>query len=277
MLPLRWVLLLLVAPALLAGCAGRDGGEATSPPTASTSAGTPAPTPGTAGLLLEGPVVTPLDGRERPLREDDGALITFTVRNPPDAKGTASGFVSYILNGNVSDVEAVRLEPGKAKTYERRIEEVRGLKQVSIEVRAGSAQGKVVAPVLAWPRQGETLPFEPYFHARVDSWAVDAMTNETVVGVSLARGTSPFYEFRVHLMCVGAEGGEPRSAGVVRPALQPHPGTSEAFEVRLPPCPAGATTYGVDVKADVEGDRSLFGRVLFVPVGWTPPAAAPAS
>lgn len=269
MRPLRWtLLLLLVAPALLAGCTGPEGAEAT-PPTG--AAGTPPQFRAPAGFELEGPTITPLDGRNRSLREDDGALVRYTLRQPADAPNASTALVSFLLNGQVDDVDSVTLAPGQSKSFERKIDAVRNLTEVKVEVRAGAANGQASAPVSAWPRVGETLRFDDYFSVEVANWTADTATAQTVVYVTVTRGATPFHEFRAHLLCLDDKGGV-KSVGVSRPELQPQPGASEALQMTLPLCPG--ETYGVDFKAEVGGGETIYGRVLFVPKGWTPPAPA---
>lgn len=271
----RWCLpVLLLASVVLAGCSAPDGAEATQPNVGAgpqTGGGAPAYT-GPASFVIEGPLVTPLDGRERSLREDDGALVRYTLRQPSEAGVGGAALVSYIVNGNVTDVENVQLAPGQTKTYERKIEAVRGMKELSVEVRAGSAVGKASAPILAWPRLQEPLSFEPHFTVRVENWTRDEVAGATFVTVTFQRGLQAFSEFRAHLMC-SDQAGAVKSAGVVRPELQPQPNTVETLEMQFPLCPATGGTYGLDFKANLDDGGTLFGRVLFVPVGYAPPAA----
>jgi hypothetical protein len=267
MSPLRWtLLLLLVAPALLAGCMGPKAAEATPP----SGNGTTPVFRGPAGFQVEGPVILSLDGTARPLREDDGALIRYTLKQPAEAANASTALVSFLLNGKVEDVETVTLAPGQSRSWERKVETVRDLPEVRVEVRGGSALGKAAAPVQPWPRLGEWLDMSPRVRVNVDSWSKDDASAQTVVRATVMRGASPFQEFRAHLLCVDAKGGV-KSEGVVRPELQPQPGTAEVLELRLPLCPG--ETYGVDFKADLPDGTFVYGRVLFVPKGWTPPAA----
>lgn len=270
MRPSRWIslLVLLVAPLLVAGCAGPQGAEATEPTGAT---GTTPSFRAPAGFQLDGPTITPLDGRNRSLREDDGALVRYTLRQPADAPNASTALVSFLLNGEVDDVETVTLAPGESKGFERRIDAVRNLTEVRVEVRAGSASGKATAPVTAWPRVGELLRFDDYFMVNVENWTADAAASHTVVHVTVTRGGTPFHEFRAHLLCLDEKAGV-KSVGVSRPELQPQPGASETLQMTLPLC--GGETYGVDFKAEVGGGETVYGRVLFVPKGWTPPAPA---
>lgn len=276
----RWFLpLLILTSVVLAGCTAPDEAKATQPPAGAPPAGGSPPTTGgtsyngSAAFVVEGPVITPLDGRERSLREDDGALIRYTIRQPSEAATGAAALVSYILNGTVTDVENVQLAPGQTKTYERKVDEVRGMKELRVEVRAGSALGKATSPILAWPRLQEPLSFEPHFTVRVENWTRDEVQGATFATVTFQRSLQAFSEFRAHLLCEDA-GGAVKPQGVMRPELQPQPNHVETIELRLPLCPASATTYGVDFKADLDAGKTVYGRVLFVPHGHVPPAAA---
>lgn len=258
------LLALLVVPALVAGCMGPNAAEATQP------SGVAPTFRGPAGFQLEGPTILPLDGSERGLHEDDGALVRYTLRQPADAPNASTALVSYLVNGRVDDVETVTLAPGQSKSWERKVDSVRDLSEVRVEVRAGLANGKASAPVTPWPRPGEWTEYGTRFRVDVDSWTRDEAASETVVRATLMRGPSPFQEFRSHLLCVDAAGAV-KSVGVVRPDLQPQPDNAQALEMRFPLCEAD--TYGVDFKADLPEGGVVYGRVLFVPKGWSPPAA----
>lgn len=270
--PRRTLLVLtLLAPGLLAGCT--DGGsdaEATSPGTTTPPAGGgPAARPGS--FEIQGPTLRPLDGQDRPLREDDGARVAYTVLLPSTASSSATALVTYLFNGEVEEVQSIQLAPGQSRSFEHTLPAVRNYTELHVEVRAGSASAEASADVSAWPRVSEWLTMGDYFHVMVESWSVDPDTRETVVNAVMKRGVRPFFEFRSHILCLDEEGGV-TSVGSVRPDLQPMPNGVQAFELRLPPCPD--ETYGVDFKADAEGGQTLYGRVLFVPKGWAPGASA---
>lgn len=273
---LRWSLLplLLVVPLVLAGCTGpAKDAEATDAGVAPTAGVAAPPARGPASFRLEGPTVTPDDGRDRPLREDDGAIIRYTLTQPAESGQAGTALVSFILNGEVRSVDGVTLAPGQSKAFERRVNatELREMKDVRVEVRAGGAVGRAQAQPASWPRPGEWLVMGDHFRVNVDGWTQDALSAETLVRVTMSRGGLEFHDFRSHLLCVGPDGAI-TSEGVNRPALQPTPGGVETFEMRLPAC--AGETYGVDFKADVNGrNGALYGRVLFVPKGWTPAAA----
>lgn len=258
----RWLLLCgLVALLPLAGCTGPDEAEATTPSVPPTFRPP-------AGFVLEGPTITPLDGAARPLREDDGAWIRYTLRQPEAATEAGTAFVNLLLGGTVVEVEAITLAPGASKAFEHKIDAVRGMGRLDVEVRAASANGRASADVLDWPRPGEALAFGDHFQTTVDGWTRNETPPETVVRVSLTRGAQPFTELRSYLLCLDPEG-KPARAGNARPQLQPDANGTEALELRFPLC--AGETYGVEIKADV-ASGSLMGRVLFVPKGWTPPA-----
>lgn len=264
---------MLLAPGLLAGCTGGGSdAEAVSPGTTTppaTGGGPPAARP--TSFQIQGPTLRPLDGQDRPLREDDGARVTYTILLPSTAPSSATALVTYLFNGEVEDVESIQLAPGQSKSFERTIPEVRNYTELKIEVRAGSTSAKASGDVSEWPRIGEWLTMADYFHVMVEGWRVDPDTRETVVSAVMKRGVRPFSEFRSHILCYD-EAGKVTSVGSVRPDVQPLPNGVEAFELRLPPCPH--ETYGVDFKADAEGGVVLYGRALFVPKGWEPPASA---
>lgn len=270
MRPPRWTVLLslMAAPALLAGCTGPEGAEATQPSQSlPVGEGSGTAFRGPAGFVVEGLAVTPASGQERPLREDDAALVRYVIKQPADAANASTALVSFLLNGQVEDVQSVTLAPGQSRSFERRVDDVRNHTALKVEVRAGGSVAKAEAAVSAWPRMGEWVAFDDYFRVNVDGRALDETTGETVVRVTVTRGTQPFQEFRAHLLCLDAQGAV-KSQGVSRPELQPQPGAAEVFELRFPSC--AEATYGVDFKADVEGGKNVYGRVLFVPKGWKP-------
>lgn len=258
-----------ILASVFAGCAERGPSEnvgtgvQVTPSVTNPTAPTPAP-----DFLVEGLAVRAPDGRERPLREDDGnATIRYTVRLPDTAARGGNAFVTFLLNGAVVDTENLRLEPGGEKSYERVVRNLRELKSVKVEVRAGSSNAVAESPVLVWPRMGETLVFGPLV-IRLDQAPVSTPEKEVIVNVSVhhAGPAEAIRDFRVKMLCLDGEGDvyPTASARVTVPAL----GENVTVELRLKDCIIDF--YGLEFKAEGEGGKEHFGRILLVPHDWKP-------
>ena len=263
----------LVVIVLLAGCARPEesGGNRTT--TVPTTNATTAPTaPRVAGFLIQDLNVTPASGEARPLREDDQAKITYTLVNPATSGGTTDFLVSFILNGEVTDVSTVRLSPGESKPMTRSIDDLRDGKPVKVAVRAGSESASLEAPVAAWPRTGERVDLGPIF-LTVNRWLLNTTDGWTDVNVTIERRPDPDgnYSFlRVRGLCADPLGNV-TAHGETRPNV-PEPGMSAMSDVHVPPCED--TIYGVEVTARDALDNPFGTRVLFVERGWRPAGSA---
>lgn len=220
-----------------------------------------------AQFTVEGLVILAPDGVERELHEDDGnATVRYTVRHSDSAAAAANGFVSYTMNGEVLDAENLRLEPGASKSYERKVGNLRDLKVIKVEVRAGPSYAKAETPVLAWPRMGEDLQFGPLV-IRLDQ-ALVSTPDEVVANISVnhAGPAEPIRDFRAKMICMDGQGDvyPTNSARAALPAL----GENVTVELRLQDC--AVDFYGIEFKADGDGGKTYFGRILLVPDDWRP-------
>lgn len=274
-----WLLLAL----LTAGCASPDesgNGQTNTPPT--NDSGTTTTTPPTggggrvAGFRIDDLSIASADGANRSLREDDHVVIRFTLVNPATGGEPAAYLVSYILNGEVQDIHTLRLAPGERKSFEYRDDDLRDLKPIKVEVRAGDQKATVEASVTEWPRTGDRVDLGPVA-VTVNRWlknATDGWTDVNVTAERKAGDAGNYSMLRARILCADAAGNV-TTAGEARPNV-PEPGMSAMTDIHLPGCPE--TLYGVELSArDAEG-KDLYARILFVERGWRPPAStAPAA
>lgn len=272
-----WTLLVasLLAGSVLAGCAGTgegggDESQIVPPPTTQQP-----PAQGgngfrmtVGGFEIDGPTILPLDGRNRTLREDDGARIAYTLRAPAEGKAV-SAFVTFALNGQIVDVQTVTLQPGDAKAFEKVLPAVRDLKEVRAEVRSGSAKVSAHSPVDPWPRTGETTAFGNVT-VRVERWLKDPADGSTLVNVTIDNKDDKGIAFLHARILCSDEKGNVTAEGFAEPAL-PTPGSAGMSDIRLPGCPH--TLYGVEFKGKESDQTGVYGRILFVEAGWRPPVS----
>ena len=226
---------------MLAGCSGSPS-QSTGTPTptdATTPDTTPTPhvTATSSGFAVDGPKLTPLDGSERSLFEDDGVKVAYSVMQPASASGAASFFVTFLYNGDIIDTQTVQLGPGESKAFEKSFPNVTGLKEVSAEVRAGSSDAKAVSPVKNWPRLGTPTAVEA-LGVDVPRAGLDATDGSLVVNVSLSRPSGApqtVSDLRAALLCVDATGALATQGAQSLPL--PDAGTTWSADVRFAPCP----------------------------------------
>lgn len=269
------LLVALVVASTFAGCMGdRDGTQGSVDPglvpDPQGTTGTPAPAT-VSGFLVENLQVVPEGATNRTLMEDDVAVVRFTVRQPADASGAGTHFVTYLVGGRIVSTENVRLSPGEGREYEKTITDLRGLTKVEVEVRVGGSKANLTAPVGLWPR----APGETAFGSltmTISNWTADLQANATLVNLTFSRApASPqqMSNFRIKTLCADAAGAVTGSSSQ-RPEL-PGPGETLVHELRLPGCGA-QTLYGVEYRADGFDGTPITSRVLFVPAVWKPGA-----
>lgn len=270
------ILATLIAAASLAGCTrpqetADDGNGSTNgtPPT-----GTGNVTPG-AHFRVESLLILHLDGRPGELREDDaGALIRYVVSEPDDAPRAETAFVTYKLNGRIIDTQQVKLEPGKNKTFERRIGELRDNRTIKVEVIAAGSTARAEAIVQDWPRAGaseQPLIFGP-LEIRADFGLMEqdgrVLINLTLKNVG---PDQPLRDFRAKMLCT-LPNGTIRATNSVR-LDAPSVNNSTGVDAILDDCGTD-TRYGVEFKARGADNVELVSRLLLVPTGWRPPTSA---
>lgn len=265
MVPTRILLSALLLATAFAGCAEPGASE-------SAQQGGPTPTPTLTGsnarfevidLVILGP-----DGEIGLLHEDDeNATIRYIVRQPTDAPGRETAFVTYVLNGRIVDIAQLHLDPGDSKQYERTISDLRAIKTIGVEVRAAGSIAKASADILTWPRAAEgTLTLGPVT-IRADYGLMETdgrvLVNLTIDHIGPEQ---KFGDFRVKMLCITPEGeiDATKSVDVAAPTL----GNMSGVNVIVDNC--AYAFYGLEFKArGEEGD--LVGRMLLVPAGWRPP------
>lgn len=261
-----WLLLALV----LAGCTGKPQ-ESGNPPTNGTS--TNGTTNGTraAGFLIQDLAIRPANGENRSLHEDDHAVVRYTLVNPETGGGASDFLVSYLLNGEVQDIHTIRLAPGESKPVEWRMDDLRDLKPIKVEVRAGNQKASAEASVTEWPRTGDRVDLGPVV-VTVNRWLKNATDGGTDVNVTAERkdGEAGNYSLlRAHVVCADAKGNVTAS-GEERPNV-PEPGMSAMTDIHLPGC--AETLYGVEFTGKDPAGQPIYTRILFVERGWRPPTA----
>lgn len=264
----------LLASLMLAGCARPDeSGNARAGDDANVTTTTP-PTQSTRvnGFRIDGLAIEPAHGENRSLHEDDAAVIRYSLVNPATEGGTSDFLVSYLLNGEVQDIHTIRLGPGESKDFEFRDDDLRDLKPIKVEVRAGSERATAEATVAEWPRTRDRVDLGA-FHFTVNRWLKNATDGWTDVNVTVDRKggeVGNYSMLRARILCADASGNV-TTAGEARPNV-PEPGMSAMTDIHLPGCPE--TLYGVELTAKDAQDQLLYTRILFVERGWRPPAAA---
>ncbi|HWH09336.1 MAG TPA: hypothetical protein VNX21_09055 [Candidatus Thermoplasmatota archaeon] len=264
-----WLLLAL----LVAGCARPDeSGDARANDGNATTT-TPPPAGGrVAGFRIDGLSIAPAHGEDRPLHEDDAAVIRYTLVNPASEGGPSDFLVSYLLNGEVQDIHTIRLAPGASKDFEFRLDDLRDLKPIKVEVRAGSEKASAEATVAEWPRTRDRVDLGP-MAVTVNRWLKNATDGWTDVNVTVERkeGEAGTYSMlRARILCADARGNV-TTAGEARPNV-PEPGMAAMTDIHLPGCPE--TLYGVELSAKDAQDRDIYTHILFVERGWRPPVTA---
>lgn len=268
------VLALLALP--LSGCLGDDGApeESTQP---TPSGNVTAPTPGAnesgeGAFLIEG-LELRANGSDAPatvFHEDDVVEARYTVRHPGSPGKAITRFVTFVVNGEVEDVQQLRLEPDGSRDYTQPLGSMRGRERLDVEVRVAPSAARVNATVEEWPRTGEETRLGN-LTLRVHRWLKDA-DGSTLVNVTFrmpSAGAENLTEARAKIICAD-EAGTITLGGDARPPM-PAPGEGGVQDVRLPGCPH--TLYGVRFKAD-EGGREVEKRILFVDRGWAPADAS---
>lgn len=256
----------------LAGCVGGSGEEAnpgtgttTTPSTNGTT--TPPTNGGASGFDVVDLQIQPADGRKGTLREDDMILVTWSLRN--DGGARASHFMSLLVNGEVRDVQTVTLEPGGARSFEKRFPPWSGEDDLSVEVRAGARKATTSARIDEWPRTGEPVDIGPAV-VTVQRWLKNTTSGGTDVNVTVQRKAAPdgnYSMLRAHALCA-TQDGNVTTHGEARPEA-PDPGDVSMTDIRLPGCPD--TIYGVDLTGQDAQGEDIYVRILFVERGWRPP------
>jgi hypothetical protein len=252
-----------------AGCTGRgDDGIGTGgdivPPTVTTPTTT---TPATGSFQIAQLAILSGEGTARALYEDDQAIIRYVIAQPAESGRSGTAFVTYILNGQIVDVQQMTLAAGEEKTFERKLADLRDDRALKVEVRAGSAIAKAEASVLAWPRAGEGELVLGPMAIRVP-YGLMEMDGRVLVNLSLDhRGPEQtFRDLRVKMLCL-SETGEIRETHNERIA-GPTLGNSTGVDVFLANCSQGF--YGLEFKADDDAGE-IMGRMLLVSTAWRPP------
>lgn len=259
--PLAALLLILAS---LAGCVERDQASV-DPPVANDPSSDPPASGGLGQFVLEGPTLLPASGEERSLYEDDALTIAYTLRVPQDAP-TTTGFVTLLVNGEVARSENLQLQPGEGREFEHTLPTLRNHTAVKAEVRALQARGEAEADVHKWPRVGERREYGGFAMAAY-AWAQDLPNGTTVVNATLENLGGTFSTMRIKLLCADATHAI-SEVGVVEPPM-PVAGQPLVTDLRLPLCPEGSVTYGMQATLrDGVGQPAVYARVLFVPAGW---------
>lgn len=263
----RSVVACILIALLAAGCFTGRSDEAVPTPTTSPTTVTPPTVPAeSSGFKIVDLQIAPADGRDRPLHEDDVAVVTYALVN--DANTTASFIVSYIHNGVVEDTQSYRLAAGEARPFERRVGPLFDADNVRIEVRSGSNSAKADESVTPWPRTGETVDVV-FGTFQVDRWLKEPVTGNTLVNATMDRHALPAGEsfwFGIHVLC-STIGGNVTVRGDERPIL-PLPGTGTQLNIPLPGCED--VLYGVVITAKDGQDQEVYRRILFVDKDWRP-------
>ena len=267
-----WLLIAL----LTAGCArpdesgngqtsgnGTNGSATTTPPTGSGARA--------AGFRIDDLAIAMEGGANRTLREDDHVVIRFTLVNAATDGAPAAYLVSYLLNGEVQDIHTLRLAPGERKSFEYRDDDLRDLKPIKVEVRAGDQKATAEASVAEWPRTGDRVDLGPVV-VTVNRWLKNATDGWTDVNVTAERkmGDEGNYSLlRARVLCADAKGNV-TTAGEERPNV-PEPGMAAMTDIHLPGCPE--TLYGVEFGGKGPQGEDIYTRILFVERGWRPPVS----
>ena len=272
--PRALLLGLLLAVSALAGCVGgapdESGGTPPTTPTGDGNTTITTPPASTARFQVANVSILAPDGTARTLYEDDDhATVRYVVRQPDDAPGAETAFVTYTMNGRIMDVQQLKLEPGEEKSFERTVSDLRTNKSFRVEVRAGSSSMSANTTVQPWPRAGEDELVLGPMAIRVP-YGLMEQDGRVLVNLTLDhRGPEQaFRDFRVKTICLTTtnETQPTRSVDITPPTL----GNSTGADVLLDHCPNGY--YGLEFKA-AGADGELLGRMLLVPDGWRPPTA----
>lgn len=257
----EFLLLVVLAP-FLAGCAGQGQADPAGPDGPTPSVKHPGSSFEVTGLTIR-PIA---DANRTTLYEDDGiAVVRYVVQQPPAAP-RETAFVTYLLNGRIADAQQITLDPGQAKTYERLVDVLRAGQDIKIEVRAGASIERAGSTVRAWPRAGEDALTLGPLTIRAD-YGLLQQDRRALVNLTLAHdgSTQRFEDFRMKMVCLDAQGAfVTTSSADIQP---PAPGEPTGIDVTIDDC--RHERYGMEFKAT--GDAgTLVGRLLLVPVGWTP-------
>ena len=263
----------LLVSLLIAGCARPEesGNGQADPDTNTTPTGNGNGTR-VSGFRIDGLSILPAHGENRTLREDDAAIIRYTLVNPATTGGTADYLVSYILNGEVHDIHTLRLAPGESKAFEVRDDDLRDLEPIKVEVRAGNEKATAEATVTEWPRTRDRVDLGPVA-VTVNRWLKNETDGWTDVNITAERKDGEVGNYsmlRARILCADARGNV-TTAGEARPNV-PEPGMSAMSDVHLPGCPE--TLYGVELSGKDAQGEDVYTRILFVERGWRPPVSS---
>lgn len=204
--------------------------------------------------------------------DDPSALIRYTIAQPADAPAKEAAFVTLLLDREIMDVRQLELSPGQAQTFERSITDLRRMRDVAVEVRAGASSARAQLNVKDWPRAGaESLALGP-LAIRADYGLIERNGN-ALVNLTLTwqgEATDKLRDVYTRMLCVQANGTiEPTPSVFLRP---PSPGNSTSTDADIWDCEE-RTRYGLEFTAVGADDAPLAGRLLLVPRGWAPPHA----
>jgi len=244
---LRVFFLLTLAALLVAGCSGKPT-ESARP---SLTNATPTPSTGVpASFTLSGPVLQgPKDRDPGVFFEDDAVNAHYEVGLTGTDSGASTALVSFLVNGQVMDVQTIALHAGETRKFDRALS-LANATALHVEVKMGAARGEANATIHKWPRVGAPLALGAG-SLRLDTW-----TNHTA-GIHL-EGEVTIPEggrLNVRLLCLDAK-------NVPQPSAPQEPTTSGPFTLDFASCPR---PYGLAVSATDAAGATASGRILFAP------------